>query len=121
MAESSSSGRTETEQSFDIKSKADLINKEDRNSPNYYELPYYPLKYLERLLKSISKLRFGIKIGLVIGGIALLFLIDLILLIYIFNTDKSLESVEQLHQILAKPIFLKTSIKRSLTTIRLFA
>ena len=93
VAESSSSGRTETEQSFDIKSKADLINKEDRNSPNYYELPYYPLKYLERLLKSISKLRFGIKIGLVIGGIALLFLIDLILLIYIFNTDNGFEIV----------------------------
>jgi hypothetical protein len=63
----------------------------DEDSPNYYKnfiLPYYPLKYINRLLYPIYKLKFSRKILIILGCIFLLFLIDFILLISVMTSKK---------------------------------
>ena len=60
------------------------------NSPNYYKnfiLPYYPLKYLNKILFKISKLRLYVKVLLILGSILLLFGIDFILLGYVMASS----------------------------------
>jgi hypothetical protein len=63
----------------------------DEDSPNYYKnfiLPYYPLKYINRILYPIYKLKFSRKILIILGCIFLLFLIDFILLISVMTSKK---------------------------------
>ena len=57
------------------------------NSPNYYKkfkMEYYPMAFLKKIIIPIYKLKFWTKISLIVAGLVLIFLIDLILLIYIF-------------------------------------
>ena len=65
--------------------------KYDEDSPDYYKnfiLPYYPLKYINRILYPIYKLKFSRKILIILGCIFLLFLIDFILLISVMTSKK---------------------------------
>ena len=66
------------------------LHKYDEDSPNYYRnfiLPHYPLRYMNKIVYSISKLKFSTKIILIILGFLLQCLVDLILMIPIFNSD----------------------------------
>ena len=59
----------------------------EENSPNYYKnfkLNYYPLEFLKDMIKYVYKLKYSTKIICIISLFALMILIDLILLIYIF-------------------------------------
>ena len=83
----------DTDQSFDSKtSRTNTMNSQsfEEDSPDYYKnfiLPYYPFKYINKILYSINKLNFSTKIILIIIGGVILFLIDFILLSYILGDD----------------------------------
>ena len=62
----------------------------EENSPNYYKnfkLNYYPLEFLKDMIKYVYKLKYSTKIICIISLLALMILIDLILLIYIFTRE----------------------------------
>ena len=68
------------------------ISSDDRseNSPNYYKnfiLPYYPLKYFNKFIYKVSKLRLYVKVLLIILAIILIIIIDFILLWYVKSTS----------------------------------
>ena len=81
-------------QDYSFNSRASRANSSDfqfsEDSPYYYKnfiLPYYPLRYLNNIIKPIHKLKLYYKIALILGGFALLILIDLILLLFIYTRE----------------------------------
>ena len=63
----------------------------EENSPDYYKnyvLPYYPLKFLNPIIRSIeNKLSFALKIILIIVGMILLIVLNGALVIYVIKQD----------------------------------
>ena len=62
----------------------------EENSPNYYKnfkLNYYPMEFLKSIIKYIYKFKFSTKITCILALFALMILIDLVLLIYLFISD----------------------------------
>ena len=70
-----------------LKIDNDEKNLIGENSPDYYKnyiLPYYPLKFLNPIIRSIeNKLGFGLKIILIIVGLILLIILNGFLIFYI--------------------------------------
>ena len=60
----------------------------DESSPHYcrnFILPYYPLRYLNKILTKVYKFKLSIKLIIIVACLILIIMIDLILLIYIFH------------------------------------
>ena len=86
-----SEGLTESTNDNIFSSRTESLNlsdfEYDENSPNYYKnfkLDYYPMDFLKDMVKYIYRLKYSTKIICIISLFALMILIDLILLIYIF-------------------------------------
>ena len=94
------------------KNESTNLHKYDENSPNYYRnfiLPYYPLRYMNKIVYSISKLKFSTKIIFVIGGFLLQCLVDLILMIPVFSSDTldiNLDSAKRFMFLYEKHLFI---------------
>ena len=75
----------ETEQSFNSRTLSS-DSQPEKNETNYNKFYYYyPLKETKKILIAISKLKFPVKITLIVIGVFLLVLIDFILLIYVMK------------------------------------
>jgi hypothetical protein len=80
------SNYSERRQSID----SSASNHIDESSPDYYKrfiLPYYPLRYLNRILSKIYKWKLITKSIIITICSILVFLIDFILLIYLWSKD----------------------------------
>ena len=84
---------SDTDSSFsDRKSSVSSASyRYDESSPNYYRnfiLPYFPLRYLNKILIKIYKFKVSIKFAIIAVCSVLMILIDFILLIYLFQAEK---------------------------------
>ena len=85
--------RTDTNTSFSDRESAISTDSSryDESSPHYYKnflLPYYPLRYLNKILTKIYKFKLSIKFAIMGICSILIILIDLILWIYIYQNGK---------------------------------
>ena len=72
------------------KNESANLQKYNEDSPNYYRnfiLPYYPLRYMNKIMYYISKFKFSTKIIFILGGLVLLCLNNTILMIPVFYSD----------------------------------